>query len=375
MRVFIRADASTQIGTGHVMRCLTLAGDLRQFGMDVSFISRVLPGDLCDYVEKKGFTVYRLDEEVDTSMDYWEWLSGNWLNDAIKTKEIILNQAGDQSDIDNAGKKAGFFQSTIPLDETLINQSSKIVAEVFFAFETGGEHAQVINLVVDSYALDYKWEKYLRPHIDKLMVIDDLANRLHDCDLLLDQNYYREMEHRYDGLVPPTCRMLLGPEYALLRPKFHQGKKTLRKRDGKIRRILVFFGGSDTTNETKKVLQAIQQLNRPEIAADVVVGATNPHREEIKQICSVMPNTTYHCQVENMAELMAAADLAIGAGGTATWERLYLELPTIAIAVAENQVETLDALNRLGLVSYLGKSNTVRVEDIVGIIMCKIFKD
>src|SRR5690606_30453084 len=102
-------------------------------------------------------------------------------------------------------------------------------------------------------------------------------------------NYYHDLEHRYDGLLPQTCRKLLGPEYALLRPEFHQAKKTLRKRDGKIRRILVFFGGSDPTNETKKALEAIKQLNRPEIAVDVVVGTANPYQEEIKQICSEMP--------------------------------------------------------------------------------------
>ncbi len=358
MKVFIRADVSTQIGTGHIMRCLTLAGDLKQLGMEVSFISRVLPGDLNDFVEDKGFIVHRLYGEVDSVMGYWEWLGQNWLEDAEKTKEIILNQAEVQSDIGNVNTENERLKKEPLLTESLFNKSSQIVEEVFSKSDTIMEWDSNINLIVDSYALDYKWEKFLRPYINKIMVIDDLANRTHDCDLLLDQNYYRELEHRYDGLVPSTCRKLLGPEYALLRPEFHQAKKTLRKRDGKIRRILVFFGGSDPTNETKKALQAIKLLNRPEIAVDVVVGAANPHREEIKQICNKMPNTTYYCQVEDMAELMAAADLAIGAGGATTWERLYLELPTIAIAVAENQVETLEALGETGLVKFLGRTGT-----------------
>jgi UDP-2,4-diacetamido-2,4,6-trideoxy-beta-L-altropyranose hydrolase len=361
MKVYIRADASTQIGTGHVMRCLTLAGDLRHFGLEVSFISRVLSGDLCDYVENKGFKVHRINEEVDLTVDYWQWLGENWMTDAIKTREIILNQAGVQSDISNVDTGDGISKQVSLLDERLINQSSKIAAQLFSGSGTGLELDSLINLVVDSYALDRKWEKFLRPYVNKIMVIDDLANRAHDCDLLLDQNYYRGIEHRYDGLVPLVCRKLLGPEYALLRPEFHQAKKNLRKRDGKIRRILVFFGGSDPTNETKKALEAIKLLNRPEIAIDVVVGAANPHQEEIKYICSEMPNTTYHCQVENMVELMAAADLAIGAGGATTWERLYLELPTIAIAVAENQVETLEALGDAQMVLYVGESYTLEV--------------
>lgn len=364
--MFIRTDASAQIGAGHVMRCLTLAGDLRQFGLEVSFISRVLPGDLCDYVESKGFTVYRFNDAINLTGDYWTWLVGNWRADATKTREIILKHAGVQSDIGNDGVS----KQASCLDEDLINKSSKIVVQVFSDSDlTSGPN---INLVVDSYALDQKWEQFLRPFVNKIMVIDDLANRPHDCDLLLDQNYYREMEHRYNDLLPPNCQKLLGPEYALLRPEFHRAKKNLRERDGKIRRILVFFGGSDPTNETKKALEAIKLLNRPEIAVDVVVGAANPHRKEIEQICREMPNTTYHYQVENMAELMTAADLAIGAGGVTTWERLYLELPTIAIAVAENQVETLAALGEAGLVEYLGKNNEMSVKDLFSRVRDKI---
>jgi len=364
MKVFIRADASTQIGTGHIMRCLTLAGDLRQFGMEVSFISRALPGDLCDYIESKGFKVHRLHKIVDLTVDYWEWLNQNWLADAKKTREIIINQAEEKSDIEDINTEERIAKQKSLLDKSLVNLSSRIAAQVFFAADHDTGWSSGINLVVDSYALDYRWEKFLRSSVNKIMVIDDLANRSHDCDLLLDQNFYRGMAHRYDGLVPSFCGKLLGPEYALLRPEFHRVKKTLRKRDGQIRRILVFFGGSDPTNETKKALQAIKRLNRPDIAVDVVVGAANPHREEIKEICREMPNTTYRCQIENMAELMAAADLAIGAGGVTTWERLYLELPTLAIAVAENQVETLGAMSENGLVWYLGKWSEVVVDDI-----------
>jgi UDP-2,4-diacetamido-2,4,6-trideoxy-beta-L-altropyranose hydrolase len=365
MKVLIRADASSQIGTGHVMRCLTLAGDLRQFGIEVSFISCVLPGDLCGYIENKGFKVYRVDTVEELDGDYWEWLKENWLEDAKKTQEILLNEVTDTSDVNNIDNQYSFPNKIYNHEENTTNISPRIVAEVFSKVDSSPKPSSNLNLVVDSYALDSKWERYLRPYGNKIMVIDDLANRPHDCDLLLDQNYYRNMDRRYEGLVPSACKMLLGPQYALLRPEFHQAKKDLRKRDGKVWRILVFFGGSDPTNETKKALQAIKLLSRPGIAVDVVVGASNPHKEEIKELCSRMPNTTYYCQVENMAELMAAADLAIGAGGATTWERLYLELPTIAIAVTENQVETLEALGETGTFWYLGKCNEVSEEDIV----------
>jgi UDP-2,4-diacetamido-2,4,6-trideoxy-beta-L-altropyranose hydrolase len=364
MKVFIRADASTQIGTGHVMRCLTLAGDLKQLGMEVSFICRVLPGNLCDYIESKGFKVYRLKAETDLAKEkYWEWLGKNWLEDARRTRKILLNESIDLSDMNNIDRQAPFLNEQYKEGENITNISSRITAEIF-ADAKDSKLSSNLNLVVDSYALDSKWARYLRPYVNKIMIVDDLANRPLDCDLLLDQNYYKNLESRYDGLVPSHCRKLLGPKYALLRPEFHQAKKNLRKRDGKVRRILVFFGGSDPTNETVKALEAIKLLNRQEIAVDVVVGAANLCREEVKELCNQMPNTTYHCQVENMAELMAAADFAIGAGGATTWERLYLELPMIVIAVAENQVEMLEALGEAGVVKYLGLWHGIAVDDI-----------
>jgi UDP-2,4-diacetamido-2,4,6-trideoxy-beta-L-altropyranose hydrolase len=209
-------------------------------------------------------------------------------------------------------------------------------------------------LLVDHYALDTRWEQQMRPFTGKIMVIDDLADRPHDCDLLLDQNQYTGLERRYDGLVPDHCERLLGPRYALLRPEFAAARKTLRHRDGQVRRIFIFFGGSDLTNETSKALEAIRLLNRSDIAVDVVVGASNPKGDQIREICQRMPNTDFHIQVENMAELMAAADLAIGAGGTTTWERCCLGLPSIVLVLADNQREVAEAMSAAGAMKNVG---------------------
>ena len=170
-------------------------------------------------------------------------------------------------------------------------------------------------LIVDHYALDLRWESILRPRVGKIMVIDDLADRPHDCELLLDQNLYQDMETRYDPLVPATCAKLLGPKYALLRPEFAQARKNLRQRDGQVMRILVFFGGVDPTNETAKAIHALASIADRQFAVDVVVGSGNPHKQQIENLCAEHEGFHYHCQVDNMAELMAAADLAIGAGG------------------------------------------------------------
>jgi UDP-2,4-diacetamido-2,4,6-trideoxy-beta-L-altropyranose hydrolase len=195
------------------------------------------------------------------------------------------------------------------------------------------------------------------------MVIDDLANRPHECDLLLDQNYYRDLDSRYQGLVPEQCVTLLGPEYVLLRPEFTQARARLRARDGTVRRILVFFGGSDPTNETEKVMEALSLLGRPDIEVDVVVGLANPKRDAIQALCGALPNVSFHCQVSNMAELILNADLGVGAGGAAMWERCYLGLPTITVVFAANQARTTEDVATTGAIEYLGWSGRLSPAD------------
>ncbi len=215
---------------------------------------------------------------------------------------------------------------------------------------------QIDWLIVDHYGLDNRWETGLRNYTKRIMVIDDLANRQHDCDLLLDQNLYPDMASRYQGLVSIHCKQLLGPQYALLRPEFYDARKKLHKRDGKIRRILLFFGGSDPTNETAKAFEAIKLLNKPKIAIDVVVGIANPNKEYIERLCNDLPNCIFNCQVNNMAELMVNADLTIGAGGTATWERCFLGLPSLTVVVSENQDEVTSAVAQVGATIKIGHS-------------------
>lgn len=327
MKAIFRADASIQMGTGHIMRCLTLADELKENGAEILFICRELPGNLIELIEKKGFKVYRLafrqldvteNTQTKATKSHAHLLGVSWQNDAEETK-TILQQIG----------------SPVPW------------------------------LIVDHYALDIHWETQMRRFVNKILVIDDLADRAHDCDILLDQNLYVEMDSRYIGLLPDYCKQLLGPCYALLRPEFRELRKRLRKRDEHVRRILIFFGGSDPTNETLKALEAVQKLNCPDITIDVIVGGSNPHREEIKAFCEQISNAMYHCQVENMAEFMADADLAIGAGGVTMWERCYLGLPTIVSIIAPNQSETVHATASKGAVWNLGWREAVNVQMIL----------
>lgn len=336
MLAVIRADASTSIGSGHVMRCLTLAHRLKkEKNARVVFVMRVLPGNLIGVVEKQGFEVLKLPpaNQKYSLSGYGLWLTVPMDVDAQQTIEVLQN----------------------------------------YLQEHGCD--VVDRLIVDSYALDEQWELMLRPHCREIMVIDDLANRRHDCDILLDQNFYLNKDVRYAGLVPEYCKMLLGPEHALLREEFYAEKKHLRKRDGTIKNILVFYGGSDLTNETEKAIEALVQLHDEgySFTADIITGVSNSRREKIEKICSKYHFLHYYCQVSNMAEFMNKADLMLGAGGSTTWERLYMELPALVTAVAENQIQGCEDCSQAGLIDYLGESEKVTVDVILNALLAQFY--
>ncbi|CAM8664033.1 spsG Spore coat polysaccharide biosynthesis protein, predicted glycosyltransferase [Oxalobacteraceae bacterium] len=279
------------------MRCLTLADQLAAEGADIRFVCRDSRGAMFDVITARGFLCDQLDESVDCPEA-----------DAVATESIIRERYP----------------------------------------------AGIDWLIVDHYELDETWERQLRPYVARIMVIDDLANRRHDCDLLLDQNYYKNLTSRYDGLVADSTVLLLGPEFALLRPEFFHARCALRERDGIVRRILVFFGGSDLHNQTQCALEAIEQLRRPDIHVDVVVGSSNPHQGVIRDYCALRPWAFYHRQVSNMANLIAAADLSIGAGGATTWERCILGLPCLTVVLADNQLVASEDVASTGATICLG---------------------
>lgn len=307
-RVAIRADASVAIGSGHVMRCLALAACLREQHVDVIFVCRDLQGHLCDLIAVRGFPVQRLPAAEASALD--------WYVDAQETRAAVQQL---------------------------------------------WTHADWV--IVDHYQLDARWEREVRSIAGRIMAIDDVADRPHDCALLLDQNQAMDMRRRYDGLLPAHCRQLLGPAYALLRDEFRQTRNALKRREGDLQRLLVFFGGSDPGNETSKVLRAIRELDVSGIGADVVVGSANPHAAQVQRLCSEMHKTRFHCQVDNMAALMANADLAIGAGGSTTWERCCLGLPALVVILAENQAALTDAVADYGAIVNLGWAHCLVAED------------
>lgn len=315
MKIAVRVDASSQIGTGHFMRCLTLADGLKQRGAKIRFVSRHLPEHLRTMLVAKGHEFALIDSvQKDVALDelaHAHWLGTSQAQDAQATIHALSDQSWDW-------------------------------------------------LAVDHYALDARWESVLRNTAKKIMVIDDIADRQHDCDVLLDQNLYVDMDTRYIGKVPAHCQLLLSPRYALLRNEFRRLHEQVKPRSGPIRRVLVFFGGVDAYNCTGRAIEALSEIDIRGIHVDVVVGAQHPCLEEVKAACA-QRGFVCHVQTDKMAELMAAADLAIGAGGSANWERCCLGLPAILVALADNQTNIAKALGQFGACVYVGTLETANV--------------
>jgi UDP-2,4-diacetamido-2,4,6-trideoxy-beta-L-altropyranose hydrolase len=217
-------------------------------------------------------------------------------------------------------------------------------------------------LVVDHYALDEYWESRLRPFCRHLVVIDDLADRRHDCDLLLDQNLGR-LPSDYLGRVPEACTLLVGPRYALLRPEFAmlRGYSLKRRSQPGLRNLLITMGGVDQSNVTCQVLEMLKQCAMPEeVRISVVMGPQAPWLAQVRECAQSMPWTTnVLVNISDMAQCMADSDLVIGAAGSTSWERCCLGVPTLMVVLAENQWPSARALQAAQAVELLGDAEVV----------------
>lgn len=296
--IVFRTDASLEMGSGHVMRCLTLADALREQGAKCRFVCRAHQGHLADLITARGHACHLLSDVdltvSDSSLAHAHWLACGWEQDAAQTQAILADWQPDW-------------------------------------------------LVVDHYALDARWERLMRPHVGNIMAIDDLADRVHNCDLLLDQNLGRQPDD-YRERIPSNCTLLVGPHYALLRPEFAAMREySLQRRQIPVlKQVLITMGGVDQPNATGRVLEALRQAPLPDdCRICVVMGAKAPWLAQVEALATTLPwPTEVRVNVSNMAELMANSDLAIGAAGGTSWERCCLGLPTILVVLAQNQYES-----------------------------------
>lgn len=319
-----RADASLQIGTGHVMRCLTLADVLCARGAECIFICRPHSGHLIDLIAFRGYKVLTLPPLEEgryfkrKATAHAHWLGTDWFSDARDTQQVLAEH-----------------METMRLDW----------------------------LVIDHYALECDWERVMRSSAKHLMIIDDLADRMHDCDLLLDQNLGRSSRD-YMGLLSQGTPVLIGPQYALLRSEFaalRSQSLARRMQNAKLEHLLISMGGVDKDNVTANVLVALKTCGLSlALRITVVMGPHAPWLGQIHALAKQMPLPTHVLSgVSNMAQLMAESDLAIGAVGGSAWERCCLGLPSIVMVLAENQESGAKALQNAGGAIVLERSQQV----------------
>lgn len=332
-RIVFRTDASLQMGSGHIMRCLTLADALQANGAQCHFISREHPGNLIEQIKDKGHSVHAL-----SGMNMDEQSNPARANSFATAQHIMTKDHRHSDDLAYAHWLGATQQQDAAECELIVNA------------------LQPDWLIADHYALDARWEKALRPYCRKLMVIDDLADRPHICDLLLDQTFGRSADD-YKLWVPAGCALLCGSQYALLRPEFSALRSySLKRRENpQLEHLLITMGGVDKDNATVQVLEAIRHCALPtNCRITVVMGASAPWIDEVRRQAEQMPwPTVVRINISDMAQLMADSDLSIGAAGSTSWERCCLGLPTVMIVLADNQQQLAQGLEHAGAVHVL----------------------
>ncbi|OGT89705.1 MAG: UDP-2,4-diacetamido-2,4,6-trideoxy-beta-L-altropyranose hydrolase [Gammaproteobacteria bacterium RIFOXYA12_FULL_61_12] len=336
MRIAFRADASRQIGSGHVMRCLTLANDLRERDCTCLFVYREHPGNLLELVRQQGFEAIGLPlcDAADSlsgklpasRLAHADWLGANWQTDAEQTLAAL-----------------------------------------------GGEF--VDWLVVDHYAIDSEWEQVVKSGCGRILVIDDLADRHHVCNLLLDQNLVAQMAERYRGKVPASCRQLLGPRFALLQPHYAVLHARAPSREGAVRSVFVYFGAADNANLTGKTISAFLSLDRKDVRLDVVINPEGMHTPAIREQVRGLAQVRLHSRLPSLAHLMMGADVAVGAGGATSWERCCLGLPSLIVTLAENQITIAAELHERGLARWLGHATEVGEDQLKQALSAELARD
>ncbi|STX51385.1 putative polysaccharide biosynthesis protein [Legionella busanensis] len=334
MNVLIRVDSSRLMGSGHVLRCLVLASLLKKEGCNISFLCRDLPGNCYNFITEHGFEYHLLPFTAKQKNlylqhlpcdDYQLWLGVSEEQDTLDTLSYLKHNATD-------------------------------------------------FMVVDVYGLSILWETKIKSEVSKLMVIDDLANRQHDCDILLDHNFYINYDKRYNQLVPKECLKLLGPRYALINPQIYELKKQ-QCLPFKIQRIIIFLGGTDLKNYTDIIIDSFLKSTLSECQVDIVLGKANPHARNLIQKYSNVANLSFHIQPSYYYKLLHKADLSINAGGVSALERLYINLPSLIVCMAENQKQICLDLHHCNLAYYVENINQMtEILNNINMIM-SILKD
>lgn len=312
MKIAFRVDASETVGFGHLSRCINLAEELRNRGCEILFVTR---------------------------------------EDALKSYKVLENRL-----FETVLLPAPEIPGTPHENSSSLSLRSEI--------DDADETIQALDgfkpswLVVDSYDLGKNFEAKLRPHTEKIAVIDDLPDREHDCDLFIDQNYTDRTVESISPRLHRCDQVLIGPRFAMLDAKIQDARKNLPSKNLRIQRIFVFCGGADPNNLTQKVVDALRGDEFSSIAIDVVVGAQN-ESFEVDVTAADLKNFNFQPASDDYLTTLQQADLAIGAGGTSTWERMCLGIPSIVVSIAANQEPACKRLRDENLINFLGDQEQV----------------
>ena len=295
--LLFRVDASSLIGSGHLIRCLTLADEARSRGWRSIFAIRDLSSELVNKVKASGHKLHHLVESDKNKsfqinkLAHSDWLTVAQETDAIETSHLIEKINPDW-------------------------------------------------VIVDHYAIDATWHTIIKKTGKKLLVIDDLSDRVIDCEILINQNLGFS-DKDYAGKVKLDTQMLFGPKYALLRPEFREWRvfSLSRRTVSPKKRVLITMGGVDAQNHTLKALEVLEHsVNAHMCEFLVVLGSLYPYVDEFNKFTENSHNDIRMLtNIDNMAEIMAHSDICIGAAGSSSWERCCLGLPTLTFTIAENQ--------------------------------------
>jgi len=310
-QLFIRADSTAHIGTGHVMRCLALAQAWQDQGGEVTFIS---------HCESDTLRQRLIDERM------------NPIN--------ISKPHPDPSDLDQTLKELSAIS-----------------------------HQPSANcwLVIDGYHFDSVYQKTIKDAGYKILWIDDYGHADHYyADLVLNQNISAD-ETLYENREPYTT-LLLGTRYTLLRREFKKWQDWQREIPETAKKVLVTMGGGDPDNVTLKVIKILKQINILELEVKIVVGPSNPNPHTLEQEIKGYPNLQIIRNADNMPDLLAWADIAVSAGGSTCWELLFMGLPTVAIIIAENQEKNINELAKRSLLLNLGQHQEISAQQIKEIL-------
>ena len=308
LNIIFRVDSSDIIGTGHIIRCLNLADYYKNH--NIEFICKDLPFNLIDNISKNyKVNIIKLNDNSKINYNINTWLGESWEKDCKKTIDIIKNKEIDW-------------------------------------------------IIIDHYNIDYKWENMIKQYVKNIMVIDDYTNRKHNCNILLNQqidvNFGKKLYN--NNIVNNDCKLLLGNKYIIFNEKFFDILKKIKKKN-ELKRINIFMGGSDPNNITLNIIKKCNNLNKKlknKLIFDVVVGASNKHKDIIEKKCNSLHNFNYYYNLPFIGDVLLKADLCIGASGGTSYERCLLRIPTLIILTADNQYTVVKKFIEAGVCDFIG---------------------